>query len=158
MEADVSVLELKVPPVVLFILCMLMVAFLGRHTTGLNLPQDGFWDLAFWVLIPFSASVLLLSQWQFFRGGTSVNPVDPQAASRLLTGGIFAVSRNPIYLSMLLILVGFAWRNGQAAGLLAPLVFFLWITRWQIIPEERVLREKFGEEYVRYCARVRRWL
>lgn len=153
-----NALELKIPPVVLFILCALMIWGLARWAPVLAIPAEGLWTWLHYGLMTAAVSLLLASQWQFFRGKTTLNPMDPGAASSLLSTGVFRLSRNPIYLAMLLVLVAIAVRQGQASGLLAAVVFYLWMTRWQIVPEERHLRERFGEEYQRYCQRVRRWL
>ena len=75
-----------------------------------------------------------------------------------LTTGLYRVTRNPMYLGMLLVLFGWAvFLSNLAALLIAPL-FALYITRFQIIPEERVLAEKFGAAFMAYQSQVRRWL
>lgn len=94
----------------------------------------------------------------FVTARTTINPLKPSRASRLVTGGVFRLSRNPIYLGDLLALAAIAVWFGQAANI-AWLAAFVWyIDRFQIRPEERALRSLFGTEYVAYCARVRRWL
>ena len=79
-------------------------------------------------------------------------------ASALVTGGIYRVTRNPMYLGMLGVLAGWAvWLGNIAAWLGLPLSMAL-LTALQIRPEERILAERFGAEFERYAARVRRWL
>ena len=85
-------------------------------------------------------------------------PLNPHKATALVTGGIFRWSRNPLYLSMVLALLGWAARLGQPWLLLGPVAFVLYITRFQIRPEERALAEKFGAEYEHYRRRTRRWI
>lgn len=153
-----NALDLKVPPVVLFACCAVLGWSLGRYLPFLPLPFDSAWTFIARGLLVVALALLLASQWSFYRGRTTVNPTNPAAARRLLTGGVFAVSRNPVYLAMLITLVALALRQGQGAGLLAAALFFGWVTRWQIMPEERALTERFGEDYRSYCARVRRWL
>ena len=95
---------------------------------------------------------------QFRKAGTTINPMTPQASSALVTGGFFAWSRNPIYVADVLVLLGAAlWSGNLFAFVFVPL-FVAFIDRFQIRPEERALRARFGEEYERYCAKVRRWL
>lgn len=151
-------MELKLPPVLVFILCMLLAMVLTRFLPGLRLPGGLAADVLYWALMGAAALILLVSQWQFYRAGTSVNPMRPDAASRLLQSGVFAFSRNPVYLAMLLVILALAWRQGQASGLLGAVVFYLYLTRYQILPEERALEQRFGDEYRAYRARVRRWL
>jgi protein-S-isoprenylcysteine O-methyltransferase Ste14 len=94
----------------------------------------------------------------FARARTTVNPLQPQAASRLVTGGIYRHSRNPMYLALLLALLGWgAWLGNAAALLLIPL-FVLAMNRLQIRPEERALESLFGEAFRSYARKVRRWI
>jgi len=63
-----------------------------------------------------------------------------------------------MYLGMAIVLVGVTIAFGSAIGLLMVLVFVLYITRFQIKPEERILEAKFGEAFVDYKAKVKRWI
>jgi protein-S-isoprenylcysteine O-methyltransferase Ste14 len=94
----------------------------------------------------------------FLRAGTTINPVAIERASKLVTTGVYGVSRNPMYLSLTLLLVSLAAGLGKPLLLLGPLVFALFIDRFQIVPEERVMAQLFGPEYEAYRQRVRRWL
>ena len=92
------------------------------------------------------------------RPRTTISPVDIEAASTLVTGGVFRYTRNPMYVALTALLL--AWTAWLAAPWAAfcPVAFALFITRFQIIPEERVLRAKFGRAYEDYAQRVRRWI
>ncbi len=89
---------------------------------------------------------------------TTFNPLDPAKASALVTGGIYRFSRNPIYLSLLLLLVAYAVRLGAWVEWLGPAFFTAYVTRFQIIPEERILEAKFGDTFLAYKRRTRRWI
>jgi len=94
----------------------------------------------------------------FRSAKTTINPIAIQKASSLVTGGPFAFSRNPMYLGLALILSGLAiYEAGLASFIMIPL-FMLYITTFQIKPEEQMMRNKFGADYAAYCARVRRWI
>ncbi len=96
--------------------------------------------------------------WSFVAVKTTINPLRPARASHLVTTGVFAWSRNPIYLGDLLLLAALAlWLGHVAAFVLLPL-FVVYLNRFQIIPEEQALAGLFGDEYVSYKARVRRWV
>ena len=95
---------------------------------------------------------------RFRQIGTTANPVDPSKASRLVTDGVFRVSRNPMYLGLLLLLIGWAVWLGSVSPLVVPPLFVFAITVVQIIPEERALNRNFGEEYVSYRRSVARWV
>ena len=94
----------------------------------------------------------------FRRARTTVNPLKPADASALVTGGVYRFTRNPMYLGMLLALCAWATFLTSPWAWLGPAGFALYITRFQIVPEERVLEGMFGAEFTAYKARVRRWL
>lgn len=95
---------------------------------------------------------------RFRKVETTVNPLQPDAATALVDHGIFTRTRNPMYLGLLLVLSGWGvWLQSLAnIVVLAGFVFF--ITEFQIKPEERALQKVFGQAYADYVARVRRWI
>jgi protein-S-isoprenylcysteine O-methyltransferase Ste14 len=94
----------------------------------------------------------------FRRAKTTVNPMKPETATSLVSTGIYRVTRNPMYVGLLLVLIAWAAYLTSAWALLGPLGFVLYISRFQIAPEERVLSTLFGAEYTAYQSKVRRWL
>jgi protein-S-isoprenylcysteine O-methyltransferase Ste14 len=105
-----------------------------------------------------SAAIALWAFVSFWIAKTTINPLDPSRASKLVTSGIFRVTRNPMYLSLLLLLIAYTIRLGAWVEGIGPILFAAYVTRFQIIPEERILTEKFGEPYVAYKSRTRRWI
>ena len=96
---------------------------------------------------------------QFARAGTTTNPHSPGKASALVDGGIYRITRNPMYLGMVFLLTGWGIGLGDLVALVVgPAFFVAVITRLQIIPEERVLAATFGEEYEAFRSRTRRWI
>jgi len=123
----------------------------GRITSSVQIPAA----VAF---LAAGVGLMAAAVASFVTANTTINPLKPSRASRLVTSGVFRLSRNPIYLGDLLALVAIAVWLGQAANI-ALLAGFVWyIDRFQIRPEERALSTLFGAEYAAYCARVRRWL
>lgn len=94
----------------------------------------------------------------FRRARTTVNPLKPQSSSSLVTWGIYAVTRNPMYLGGLVILTGCAIFLANALAVVFLPVYILYINRFQIEPEERALTSLFGREFAAYQSRVRRWM
>lgn len=94
----------------------------------------------------------------FRRARTTVNPLRPERSSALVSDGVYRLTRNPMYLGMALLLTAWALHLGAWLALAGPLLFIAYITRFQILPEERVMRDRFGEAFDRYAARTRRWL
>ncbi len=92
------------------------------------------------------------------RSKTTINPMRPDNTTTLITHGIFSLSRNPMYLGMAIILIGAALMLRCLTPLMMPAVFCIVVTIMQIKPEERMLREKFGDSYERYTESVGRWI
>lgn len=110
------------------------------------------------VFIAIGLAVALLGVLEFRKAKTTVDPRFPNKTTRLVVGGVFRISRNPMYLGFFLVLFGWAYYlMNYLAFLLLPL-FVLYMNRFQIQPEERHMAEKFGDEFNAYAARVRRWI
>ena len=89
--------------------------------------------------------------------GTTIHPWSPNETEVLVTSGVFRFTRNPMYLGLVLLLSAYYLLQPtpfSPFGLLGVLWF---LTRFQIVPEERVLTEKFGDLYVQYKQNTRRW-
>jgi protein-S-isoprenylcysteine O-methyltransferase Ste14 len=95
---------------------------------------------------------------QFRKNETTISPLSPEKASTIVINGLYKYSRNPMYLGLLIVLIGWALFLGNLASFACLPIFVRLITRFQIIPEERILRENFGEPYEKYLTKVRRWV
>ncbi len=152
-----SSLELRVPPVAVAAVAALCMWMLARWTPGLQWGDS--WRLGTAVLL-LTAGVLVAvaGVLEFRRARTTVNPTTPQAASSMVRSGIYRHTRNPMYLGMLLVLVAWAvWLASLAACAVLP-AFLLYINRFQIEPEERILAGLFAADFDAYRRSVRRWL
>ncbi len=109
------------------------------------------------VLIAAALAVLFFGMGQFFFAGTQLLPNSP-TNNKLVTGGVFALTRNPMYLALTLLTLGVAVWVGQPLMYLAPLLMYLVADRIFIPFEEAKMRRQFGETFDAYCARVRRWI
>jgi protein-S-isoprenylcysteine O-methyltransferase Ste14 len=94
----------------------------------------------------------------FRRAKTTVNPLKPETSASLVTSGVYSFTRNPMYLGMAMVLLAWSVFLSSAWSLVGPLLFASYITRFQIIPEERVLDKLFGASFAEYKKRVRRWI
>jgi protein-S-isoprenylcysteine O-methyltransferase Ste14 len=109
-----------------------------------------------WPLIVGGPVVGSLGLREMKRADTNVDPREPTTA--IVTGGPYRFTRNPLYLSMTLIYAGItALANALPAALLLPVVLHI-MRRGVIEREESYLERKFGDEYLDYKARVRRWI
>ena len=150
-------LELKVPPLALFLGSALLVLALAALQVA-SFRAMYVWRTAGVLLIAAGVLVAVLGVLEFRRAGTTVNPMSPERASNVVTSGVYRWSRNPMYLGMASVLAGLALAVGSATGLLVTAGFCAYLSRFQIAPEERRLLEVFGEPYARYLRQVRRWL
>ena len=150
-------LELRIPPLVLVVLFALAMWLISQLLPPVALPP--LWPLVLAGLFAgVGVAVALSGVLAFRRANTTVDPRVPQQSSSLVIHGIYHYSRNPMYVGFLLLLTALAcYLMNAAAFALLPL-FVLYINRFQIVPEERFLLQKFGAEYQAYCKEVRRWL
>ena len=144
---------IDIPPVWLALFLSLALA----QSVWLPLfPAGAITRVAGAALIAAGVALLVAASLQFRRHATTIIPHHDPAA--IITGGVYALSRNPIYLADAMILAGLVlvWD----AALAAPLVpaFMALITRRYIRGEEVAIATLFGPEYQAYRARVRRWL
>ena len=94
----------------------------------------------------------------FRQARTTINPLAPDKSTAIVRSGPYRFTRNPMYLGMVMILLGICAYLANALSAFAVVVFVAYITRFQIMPEERLLSEKFGEPFMHYKQSVRRWL
>lgn len=106
----------------------------------------------------FGLAIMIWAGYLFKKHQTTIHPFAPQDTSTIVTQGIYRLSRNPMYLAMLLILMSSVVLYGKVIALAPALIFYIYMTRHQIIPEERALEAKFGQSYLDYKAKVRRWI
>ena len=110
------------------------------------------------VLIAMGVAVAMSGVMSFHRAKTTVNPLKPETSAALVSTGVYSFTRNPMYLGMVLALLAWAVYLSSIWSLGGPVLFALYITRFQIVPEERVLDRLFGADFAEYKKRARRWL
>ena len=151
-------LETLIPPPV----WMLVLAAAMFGIAGFDHPAvfGGGWRTPVAGVIGLAAVILAgIGILQFWRAGTTIDPHAPQKSSALVEGGIYRLTRNPMYVGLALILIAWGVALGDGVALVAgPVVFVVVITRLQILPEERMLRARFGADYDAFVARTRRWI
>ena len=148
-------METKIPPPLVTLVFALSIYF-SRGMFPAVEAQYSFYLGAFLLLLGF---FILISAVRLFRKDkTTVNPLSPEQATKLVTGGIFKHSRNPMYLGMGFVLGSMAVFFNVIGGIILISLFCVYITKFQIIPEERAMSELFSEEFDRYVQKTRRWI
>lgn len=154
---NMNKLELKVPPPVVALLVAAAMWGITMISAPIEVPNFVRYVVASTIAIAGGCISLAGVIW-FRRAKTTVNPLKPENTSSLVTAGIYRFTRNPMYLGLLFILLAWAVFLSSAWALVGPVAFVLYIQRFQVAPEERVLATMFGSTYSEYKARVRRWL
>ena len=151
------VLELKVPPpAVVFVTAVLMwLVSQVVPAFAFVLPERNLFAISL-AVVGFVTGISGVVT--FRRARTTVNPMKPRLSSSLVIWGVYSVTRNPMYLGGLLILTGWAIFVSNALAFLFLPAYIIYINRFQIAPEEEALTSLFGQEFVAYMSRVRRWL
>ena len=150
-------LETKIPPPLVALVFAIAMWGLGKVTPVIDLAATlriGVAGLIALGGLSFSLAGILT----FRSAETTINPLKPQTASTLVTTGVYRITRNPMYVGLLLLLVSWAIYLSSGWAFLGPVAFALFITRFQIQPEERALIGIFGQEFDEYRRRTRRWL
>ncbi len=152
-------LELKIPPPVVGLITATLMWGVAQTVWPAVLSVSGYPRAALALgLLVAGIATDIAGLIAFVRHKTTINPMRPGKTSHIVRYGIYRFSRNPMYLGMLLILSAWAVYLGHLlAALILPL-FVAYINRFQIRPEERILAERFGADYLAYLASVRRWL
>jgi protein-S-isoprenylcysteine O-methyltransferase Ste14 len=153
----VAALELRIPPVAVFLIAGAGMWLLGHYCTAAAVVVPGAGIIAAGCAAA-GIAVGAAGLGAFRRHGTTVHPMHPGKASTVVSTGVYRFTRNPMYLGLALVLAGWAVRLGNVAGMLLLPLFMAYMTRFQIVPEERALLERFGADFSTYRARVRRWL
>jgi protein-S-isoprenylcysteine O-methyltransferase Ste14 len=150
-------LELKIPPLPLAVVVAVLMWLVARHLPVIEVDRVLAGIVAGCLGIGGIACIIA-GVVQFRASSTTVNPTRPDKAATLVTSGIYARTRNPMYVGMTVMLLGWSVWLGSVYALGLPVAFVLYLNRFQIAPEEHALHARFGTEFLAYKSRVRRWL
>lgn len=150
-------LELKIPPPIVALLCaagMWIIANNTPHYSTTAITKWGF--VIFFILV--GATFDIAGLLEFHRHKTTINPLHPEKSSALVSGGIYKITRNPMYCGMVAFLLAWMSYLENSTTLICVVIFMLYITQFQIKPEEKMLEKNFGNDFLDYQEHVRRWL
>lgn len=150
-------LELRVPPPLIMLVTALLMWLISAAVPALTIDFPSTRVVA-GLLVIIGLAIGAIAVLSFRKAGTTIDPTKPGAAVSLVTSGIYGRTRNPMYLGVLAILLGWAALLANIAALALLPAFVAYINRFQIGPEENALAGKFPTEFDAYRQRVRRWL
>jgi len=150
-------LENKIPPPIIAVLLAFAMWCSSFVTPTLEVNVTAR-ELISLVILVLGFLFCLAGIVSFRKAKTTINPLKPEEASSLVSNGIYKITRNPMYVGFVFGLLAWGVYLSSPIAFVGVVVFVWYITRFQIIPEERVLTEIFSPEYSHYQAKVRRWL
>ena len=145
----------KIPPPIVTATFGLIIYFSKSFSPVYSFENSNMISVIF---LLFGLGIFSAAVQSFKKHKTTINPLSPDKASSLVNSGIFSYSRNPMYLGMLLILLAVSFKFNISGGLFISFLFKIYITRFQIIPEEKAMAKLFGEEFISYKNQTRRWV
>ena len=150
-------MKLKIPPAVQTLIFAALMWLVDQYLSMGSFSFSHQKTLAKTILV-MGAFIAVVAVMQFIRTKTTSDPMQPLKAKHLVTNGIYNYSRNPMYLSILVVLTAWMLALGNFFNLIIVAGFIWYITEFQIKPEEDALTKLFGEKYIDYCKNVRRWV
>ena len=149
---------MKIPPLAQLVFCLVISAVFATYLPMIRFSVNT-------VVITFVVALTLLglafilpAVVSFIKHKTTVNPQALANTTTLVTSGLFGVSRNPMYVGMLGLLLAFTLWLGAISAIVGVAIFFVSINELQIRAEEESLHEIFGDAFDEYTQRVPRWL
>ncbi|MEC8615613.1 MAG: isoprenylcysteine carboxylmethyltransferase family protein [Bacteroidota bacterium] len=146
---------IKIPPPILVIILTSLVYFSSTKLELIYLPYR---QIVSVIILIIGLIVIVSPVVDFIKSKTTINPVKFKNVNRLVTTGIYRYSRNPMYLGMILIIISTTVYYLNFLSVFSPLIFYIWINKFQINREEIFLEDKFGSEYLKYKSKTRRWI
>jgi|TARA_B100002019_G_C21088097_1_gene507193 protein-S-isoprenylcysteine O-methyltransferase Ste14 len=141
------------PPIVTIVFLFVIFFTKDIFRFSIELPT-----LLGYITIVAGLIIIFVAAKQFKAANTTINPTKPETASVLVSNGVFSYSRNPMYLGMLIIIIGFSIIHNLIAIIVFMPLWIIYMINFQIIPEEEAMKILFKEEFLNYSKKTRRWI
>ena len=148
-------MKTKIPPPIIALICI-VINYLSTYLINpIKFPNI---EIIGGLILLLGVATAVLATLLFKKDKTTVNPMNPEETTILVTNGIFSITRNPMYLGLFLSILSTILFFGSWFGIII-LMFFVWyINKFQIIPEEEAMEKLFGNKFSEYRQKVRRWI
>ena len=145
----------KIPPPIIALVCALGILFSKPFFREYSNVNNSSISILFFLI---GIACFFFAIKLFKKHNTTISPLKPEKATSLIVSGIYMYSRNPMYLGMLFILISTSIRFNIICGIISISTFIIYITKFQIIPEEDQFKRIFGEKFLNYKKKTRMWL
>jgi len=146
---------LKIPPPVIVLILVVSNFLSSKKIDIINIPNQ---TLVSIIILLIGVFILIVPVSRFIKSKTTVNPIKFKKVNKLITSGIYKYSRNPMYLGFLMIVISTSIYYLNIFSIITPILFYFWINRFQIKREEIFLNKKFGQKYITYKSKTRKWI
>ena len=151
-------MHLRIPPPIVALIGILLI-FLSKDYILILYLHPRLQNTLALIFLIIGFVIIFSATKEFKKSDTTVNPMKPETSTSLVTSGIFKYTRNPMYLGLTSILLASCFYFSSLLGIIVYVpLFILYITVFQIIPEEETMKGLFNDEYFDYCSKVRRWI
>lgn len=151
-------MHLRIPPPIVALIGILLI-FLSKDYILILYLHPHLQNTLSLIFLIIGFVIIFSATKEFKKSDTTVNPMKPETSTSLVTSGIFKYTRNPMYLGLTSILLASCFYFSSLLGIIVYVpLFILYITVFQIIPEEETMKGLFNDEYLDYCSKVRRWI
>ena len=151
-------MHLRIPPPIVALIGILLI-FLSKDYILILYLHPHLQNTLALIFLIIGFVIIFSATKEFKKSDTTVNPMKPETSTSLVTSGIFKYTRNPMYLGLTSILLASCFYFSSLLGIIVYVpLFILYITVFQIIPEEETMKGLFNDEYFDYCSKVRRWI
>jgi len=146
---------LKIPPPILVLILVISNYFSSKKIDLINLQYQTLLSI---LILFIGILILIIPVSNFVKSKTTIDPIKFKKVNNLVTSGIYKYSRNPMYLGLLMIIISTSIFYLTIFSITTPFIFYFWINRFQIEGEEIFLTKKFGQKYILYKSKTRKWI
>ncbi len=146
---------LKIPPPILVLILVISNYFSSKKIDLINLQYQTLLSI---LILFIGILILIIPVSNFVKSKTTIDPIKFKKVNNLVTSGIYKYSRNPMYLGLLMIIISTSIFYLTIFSITTPFIFYFCINRFQIEGEEIFLTKKFGQKYILYKSKTRKWI
>ena len=146
---------LKIPPPILVLILVISNYFSSKKIDLINLQYQTLLSI---LILFIGILILIIPVSKFIKSKTTIDPIKFKKVNNLVTSGIYKYSRNPMYLGLLIVIISTSIFYLNVFSITTPFIFYFWMNKFQIEREEIFLAEKFGQKYITYKSKTRKWI